>query len=128
MNFDFLNNYSQICHNDFLPYLSVFFVCRYKNRVSKFMEPINTLYLFNKIVFEHEEGISELIYVTKEKWKDTLVTPETLCSSMRNTPTSKATKELKDSIGVEFKKYIPEKQAYEIFERIVNEEVYSNKT
>ncbi|AND39559.1 hypothetical protein [Cytobacillus oceanisediminis] len=92
------------------------------------MESVKTLYLFNKIVFEHEDGISELIYVTKEKWEGTLVTPETLCSSMRNTPINKSTKELKDSIGVEFKKYIPEKQAYAIFERIVNEEVFSNKT
>jgi hypothetical protein len=86
------------------------------------VEPIKILYLFNRIVFENGDGISELIYVTKENWEGTLVTPEILCSSMKKTPIDKATKELKSNIGINFKKYISEEQAYGIFERIEIEE------
>lgn len=89
------------------------------------VEPTKTKYFFKRIVFENEEGISELISVTKENWKGYIVTPETLCCSLKDTPIHKASKELKDSIGVDFKEYVSEEQAYAIVERFEKEGEFS---
>ncbi|UQX56127.1 hypothetical protein M5V91_11125 [Cytobacillus pseudoceanisediminis] len=89
------------------------------------MEPIKTFYIFNRVVFRHGDGISELTSVTKESWVDNIVTPEVLCSSLNETPFNKASKELKSSIGVVYKEHITEEQAYALVVRFEKEGKYS---
>lgn len=92
------------------------------------MELIKTRYTFNRVVFKHGEGISELTSVTKEKCEDNIVTPEVLCSSLKETPFNKASKELKSSIGVVYKEHVTEEQAYALVVRLEKEGKYSHRT
>lgn len=89
------------------------------------MEPIKTLYIFNRVVFKHVDGISEFTSVTKENREGNIVTPEILCSSLKDTPFNKASKELKGSVGVDSKEYISEEQAYAIVKRFEKEGEFS---
>lgn len=75
------------------------------------------LYYIKRTVFESEDKIIEMFYVTKEIRTLTHVTPEILCSSIKETPINKASKELIESVSKETIHYISKEQAYSLVRR-----------
>ncbi|MCM3394873.1 MULTISPECIES: hypothetical protein [Cytobacillus] len=83
------------------------------------------LYYIKRTVFESDNNISEIIYVTKEIRTPTHATPEILCSSIKETPINNASKELIESVSDETKQYISKEQAYSLVRRFKNEGAFT---